>query len=144
MIKSIVACLWLALVVFSAVPTYASEEIQPVLPPESVSEGTITAGEVFLLTTKTYTRQETIVIDGTTIAVINLTATFSYDGNTVTVIAKEVTLSNTYNGWEYRQNMLTSNSGTVTLDAKLTKWLILNTNIHMSITCDKDGNISWT
>ena len=39
---------------------------------------------------------------------------------------------------------LTATRGTVTLDAKLTKWLVMNIDIDMTITCDKKGNISWT
>ena len=39
---------------------------------------------------------------------------------------------------------LTATRGTVTLDAKLTKWLVMNIDIDITITCDKKGNISWT
>lgn len=84
------------------------------------------------------------IYDGTTlVAVIVLEATFHYDGNSVSVASKSVTQSNTYDGWRYVQNSLTSSGGTVTLNAKLTKWIILNTSITMTLSCDEDGNISY-
>lgn len=92
----------------------------------------------------TYARTRTVKQNSATIAVIVLVATFRYDGNSVSVLSKSVTQSDTYDGWNYKQNSLTSSGGTVTLDAKLTKWLVMNIDIDMSITCDKNGNISWT
>lgn len=83
--------------------------------------------------------------DGDTlVAYIVLQATFAYDGSSVSVVSKSVTQSDTYDGWSYVQNSLTSSGGTVTLNAKLTKWIILNTSFTMTLSCDKDGNISYT
>ena len=76
------------------------------------------------------------------IARITLVAGFEYDGTTVTVTSKGVTETSTYEGWRYVQNSLTSSGGTVTLDAKLTKLLVLNIPFTISITCDANGNIS--
>lgn len=60
------------------------------------------------------------------------------------MVSKSVTQSDTYDGWSYVQNSLTSSGGTVTLNAKLTKWIILNTSFTMTLSCDEDGNISYT
>lgn len=95
-------------------------------------------------TDKTATRRMTISQDGVTLGIIAFQATFRYDGSTVSVVSKAVTQTDTYEGWSYKQNSFTSSGGTVTLDAKLTKWLILNTSFTMTLTCDKNGNISYT
>lgn len=88
---------------------------------------------------------EQFFYDGDTlVAYIVLQATFVYDGSSVSVVSKSVTQSDTYDGWSYVQNSLTSSGGTVTLNAKLTKWIILNTSFTMTLSCDKDGNISYT
>lgn len=86
--------------------------------------------------TNTYRQAETVI------AVITITATFRYNGTTVSVVSKSVDQTDTYSGWSYKQNSFTSNGGTVTLDAKLTKLLFLNIPVTMTIVCDKDGNIT--
>lgn len=43
-----------------------------------------------------------------------------------------------------KQTSFTSSGGTVTLEGKLTKLLILNDPFTMTLTCDKNGNISAT
>ncbi len=55
-----------------------------------------------------------------------------------------MTNTDTYNGWSYIQDSLTSSGGTVTLNGKLTKWLILSNSFTMTLTCDANGNISYT
>lgn len=83
------------------------------------------------------------IYDGDTlIAVIAFEATFRYDGSTVSVVSKSVIQTDTYDGWSYSQTSFTSSGGTVSLTGKLSKWLILNTTFTMTLTCDKDGNIS--
>lgn len=91
---------------------------------------------------KTYNRTNTYMSGDTVIAVITLQATFYYDGTSVVVASKSVIQADTYDGWSFEQQSLTSSGGTVTLTGKLTKWLILNKSVDMSITCDKDGNIT--
>ena len=93
-------------------------------------------------TDKTYVRRSTFTRDGETIAVIAFNATYRYDGTAVSVISKSVTQTDTYNGWSFNQKSFTSSGGTVTLTGKLTKWLVLNTDISMAMTCDKNGNVS--
>ena len=95
-------------------------------------------------TDKTYTRRRTFEKNGTTVGIIAITALFRYDGNSVYVISKAVTQTDTYEGWNYKQNSFTSSGGTVTLDAKLTKLLVLNIPFTMTLTCDKNGNISYS
>lgn len=94
-------------------------------------------------TDATYTRRRTFDDDGTVIAVIAFRATFRYDGSTVSVVSKSVTQTDTYEGWSYTQNSFTSSGGTVTLSGKLSKLLIINSSFTMSMTCDKNGNISY-
>lgn len=77
-----------------------------------------------------------------TIAVITLTATFSYNGSTVSVVSKSISQCDTYNGWSFTQNSLSSSGGTATLTGRLTKFLSSPVNVNMSITCDKNGNIT--
>lgn len=95
-------------------------------------------------TSKGYTRTRTVQNDGVVIAKISIFGIFHYDGTTVSVASKEVTQADTYEGWSYKQNSFTSSGGTITLDAKLTKLLVLNIPISMTLSCDKDGNISYT
>ena len=88
------------------------------------------------------TKRSTFYDDSTIIAVIAITATFRYDGNTVSVISKSVSQCDTYEGWSYKQTSFTSSGGTVTLNAKLTKLLIFNEPIQLALSCDKNGNIT--
>lgn len=89
-------------------------------------------------------RTGTIRDGNTVIAVIAFEAVFRYDGSTVSVVSKSVTQTDTYAGWSYKQKSFTSSGGTVTLDAKLTKLLIFNNSFTMTLSCDKNGNISYT
>lgn len=95
-------------------------------------------------TDKSYSNTKTIKDGDTVVAIIAISATFRYDGSTVSVVSKGVTRSDTYDGWEYVQNSFTSSGGTVTLDAKITKWFIFNSSFTMTLSCDKNGNISYT
>lgn len=92
--------------------------------------------------TKAYTDKHTYSRNGEIIAEIWIDATFRYDGNTVSVVSKSISKCETYDGWSFKQSSFTSSGGTVTLTGKLTKLLVLNANINISLTCDKNGNIS--
>ena len=59
-------------------------------------------------------------------------------------MSKRVNQADTYEGWSYKQNSFTSSGGTITLDAKLTKLLVMNIPFTITLSCDKDGNISYT
>lgn len=148
--KLLTVCLSIMVIIASALPVCAAEAQQPIMSSETVLEdGIVMIDEVFEITTarsadKTYTRQRTFVQNGTTIGIIAITATFRYDSSTVSVVSKSVSQADTYDGWSYKQNSFTSSGGTVALDAKLTKLLILNIPVTMTLTCDKSGNISYT
>ena len=92
--------------------------------------------------TKTGQKTVTATRSGKTIAVITIQATFSYDGSSVSVVSKSVTQKTTYDGWSYSQQSFTSSGGTVTLNAKLTKLLVLTQPVTVKLTCDKNGNIT--
>lgn len=142
-------CLCLVFLLALSIPV-AANEITPVYSSvESLEDGIVVIDEVFEAsntrsTDKTYTRRRTFTREGTTIAVIAITATFRYDGTTVSVVSKSVSQADTYDGWSYQQNSFTSSGGTVTLSGKLAKLLILNSSFTMDLSCDKDGNISYT
>ena len=88
--------------------------------------------------TKTFYREDKLI------AVIAFTATFRYDGTSVSVVSKSITQTDTYNGWSYTQESFTSSSGTVTLTGKLKYLLIFSsTTFTMDLTCDANGNISY-
>lgn len=91
---------------------------------------------------KTATRTKEIRENGILIGAITLFGEFRYDGTSVSVLYTAVTRTDTYEGWSYRQNSLTSSGGTITLDAKLTKLLFLNIPFTITLTCDANGNIS--
>lgn len=93
-------------------------------------------------TDKSATCSQTFKDGSTVIAVISIRGTFRYDGSTVSVVSKSVTQTTTYNGWSYSQTSFTSSGGTITLSGKLTRLFSLNVPVNMSLTCDKDGNIS--
>ena len=132
-----------------ATPALASEDVQVISSEEIVLENGITVTDEIIQvsqnrsTDKTYTRRRTFDKDGTVIAIIAFTVTYRYDGTTVSVVAKAVTQTDTYDGWSYTQQSFTSSGGTVTLSGKLSKLLIFNNTFSMSMTCDKNGNISY-
>lgn len=95
-------------------------------------------------TTKGYTRTKTIRYEEVIVGKIAVYGSFKYDGTTVSVVSKRVNQADTYEGWSYKQNSFTSSGGTITLDAKLTKLLVMNIPFTITLSCDKDGNISYT
>ena len=131
-------------------PAYATENSQVIYVNETTLENgltiitEITENGVPRSTDKAYSNTKTIKDGDTIVAIIQISATFRYDGSSVSVIAKGVTRADTYDGWSYVQNSFTSSGGTVTLDAKITKWLIFNTPFTMTLSCDKNGNISYS
>lgn len=131
-----------------SLPTYATEQAEVIYSEEIILEDGITIKDEIIVYSQarssniTATRQKTLTRDDTVIGIIAFKATFRYDGNTVSVVSKSVTQTDTYDGWSYTQNSFTSSGGTVTLEGKLTKWLILNTSFTMSLTCDKNGTLS--
>lgn len=137
-----------ALMAMMCLPANAQEPTQPKQTNITVLENGYAISEEIIVcpntrsTDYTATKKATITKSGTTIAVVAVTATFRYDGVTVSVISKSVSQKDTYDGWNYSQTSLISSGGTVTLNYKLTKWLILSNSYTMTLTCDKNGNLS--
>ncbi len=95
--------------------------------------------------TKTATRTKSIYSSSDVLlAIISFKATFQYDGNSVSVLSKTVTQTDTYNGWSYSQTSFSSSGGTVILEGKLTKMIIFVKQFTMTLTCDVNGNISYS
>ena len=141
-------CSVLAIILSLAVPAFASEQETLVSQEVIVLEDGITITDelyeisVARSSNKEYVRQKTIKSNGTTIGIIAIKGKFSYNGTTVSVVSKSVTQTDTYNGWSYKQNSFTSSGGTITLDAKLTKLLVPSVDFTITLSCDKNGNIS--
>lgn len=93
---------------------------------------------------KTYI-QSWRISDGSSgvIADIAITATYHCDGRSVYVVSKTVSRADTYYGWSFTQNYLVAGGGTVTLSATLTKGG-KTMPVTLKMTCDKDGNISYS
>lgn len=93
---------------------------------------------------KTYI-QSWRISDGSSgvIADIAITATYHCDGRSVYVVSKTVSRADTYYGWSFTQNYLVAGGGTVTLSATLTKGG-KTMPVTLNMTCDKDGNISYS
>lgn len=94
--------------------------------------------------TKNYEHSKTYVRNGITIGVVSIYGSFRYDGSSVSVLSKRVTQTDTYDGWNYSQTSFSSSGGTITLSAKLTKPLNSSIPITMTLSCDANGNISYT
>ena len=94
--------------------------------------------------TKDYTWKRTYYYSSDKIAEIAVWGEFSYNGSTVSVVDKEVTQATTYNGWSFSQSSFTSSGGTIALSGKLTKFLSTSVSVSMTLSCDKNGNISYT
>lgn len=137
-----------ALLAAVILPAYATEQNEVIHVEEiTLEDGTIVKDEIVVTsnarsTDKTATRKRTFTKDDTVIGIIAFKATFRYDGSTVYVVSKSVTQTDTYDGYSYTQNSFTSSGGTVTLEGKLTKLLFITTSFSMSLTCDKNGNLS--
>ena len=141
-------CISIILLISAAMPVSASEQGDLILHRETVLDnGIICIEEVTVYSNarasqKQAVKSSTFKRDDTTIAIIAYEAVFQYDGSTVSVVSKSVTQVDTYDGWSFKQTSFTSSGGTVTLTGKLTKLLILNTSVNLTLTCDKNGNLS--
>lgn len=142
--------LTLCLVLFASVfcPVYATEQTGVIHSELTELEDDITVLDEIIVTSslrassKTATRRKTITKGDTVIGIIAFQATFRYDGSSVSVTSKSVTQTDTYDGYSYQQTSFTSSGGTVTLEGKMSKLLVLNIPFTMSLTCDKNGNLS--
>lgn len=143
------SCCLILIIAFS-VPVFASEQQNLIsYQVTELEDGIVVICELFQddptgSSNAGYTWRKTIKSNGTTIGIVAIHGTFAYDGSTVSVVSKSVTQTDTYDGWSYKQNSFTSSGGTITLDGKLTKLLFVSVPFTMTLTCDKDGNISYT
>lgn len=142
--------LMMLLLIITAMPVQASEVKNTIHHSETLlGTGLTVIDEVIVYShtrssTQSYERSKTFVKDGVTIAVIAIRGSFRYDGTSVSVIFQSVTRSDTYDGWSYSQKSFSSDNGTITLNGKLTKTLVPSISFTMTLSCDKDGNISYT
>lgn len=143
-------CSCAILLVSIVFPASAAEQPQEEYGAERILENGLTVIDEITVypqsrsTDKRAERKRTLKDGETVIGIIAFEAVFRYDGSTVSVVSKTVTQTDTYAGWSYKQKSFTSSGGTVTLDAKLTKLLIFNNSFTMTLSCDKNGNISYT
>lgn len=93
-------------------------------------------------TTEKTVRKNFEITDGSdVIADITIRGTFEYNGSDVKVVLKEIVQCNTYHGWKFSQTGFSSSGGTITLSGKLSK-VLSSKNISLSLSCDKNGNVS--
>ena len=149
--KILIAMLCTLLLIFSTQPCFALETDDGCVVyshTETLADGITLVREIILIDsqsrsmTKAYTDKHTYSHNGEVIAEIWIDATFRYDTQTVSVVSKSVSKCDTYDGWSFKQSSFTSSGGTVSLTGKLTKLLVLNANVNISLSCDKNGNIS--
>lgn len=148
-VLSLILCM-VSLLVF-AVPAFAAEQ----------TEGNVVYRDAFTLedgftvvreivdvsfarsAEKTFAQNWKIKNGSTVVANIEITATYHCDGRSVYVVSKTVSRADTYYGWSYTQNYLIAGGGTVTLSATLTKGG-KTMPVTLKMTCDKNGNISYS
>lgn len=145
--KTLSLMLCIILLAAMMIPAHAAGQEEVIYSEEIVLEdGTVMKDEIVVshsrASGKTATRRKTFTRADVLIAEIAFQATFIYDGSTVYVSSKSVTQTSTYDGWNYKQTSFVSSGGTVTLTGKLTKLLVVNVPVSMSLTCDKNGNLS--
>lgn len=105
---------------------------------------TITVSDGFsrIAGTKTGSRTKTYTYYDKLIAEIAITATFTYNGVLAGVTSMSISKCETYDGWKFQQTSFAPSGGTLSLTGKLTKLFFPNVDVNISLTCDKNGNIS--
>jgi len=91
-----------------------------------------------------YTLRRTFTRGGAEIAKIAVRGVFRYDGDSVSVVSTEALQADAYDGWRYSQDVHASSGGTIVLGGKLDKPLVGSIPFTMTLSCDKDGNVSYT
>ncbi len=148
--RFISVCLCLALFFVLLLPVQAAEESRSTVisQKEYILDNGLTVIEE--ITERTYARsstkygeKRTVIKDGdATIAIVIISGQFGYDKTSAWVISKNQVQVDTNDGWSYQQQSYTSSGATITLTFKLIKLLIANGPYSLSLTCDKDGNLS--
>ena len=148
-VLSLILCMVFLLVL--AVPAFAAERTEGnvVYRDEfTLEDGFTVAREIVDVSfarsaEKTFVQNWKIKNGSTVVANIEITATYYCDGRSVYVVSKTVSRADTYYGWSFTQNYLIAGGGTVTLSATLTKGG-KTMPVTLNMTCDKDGNISYS
>lgn len=148
-VLSLILCMVFLLVL--AVPAFAAERTEGnvVYRDEfTLEDGFTVAREIVDVSfarsaEKTFAQNWKIKNGSTVVANIEITATYYCDGRSVYVVSKTVSRADTYYGWSFTQNYLIAGGGTVTLNGKLTKGT-RTIPLNLTMTCDKDGNISYS
>lgn len=94
----------------------------------------------FRASSRTASKSQNIKYDGSTIAKVTLTATFRYDGSSVSVTDTDSSHT-TYDGWSYKNEDILTYGGTAKLSAKLTKLNYSDIPFNIAMTCAADGTI---
>lgn len=153
LLKKIYSIVCACALIFSlAIPVFAvdASDNQTVLSTQQfVTDDGITITQELIIqpqTRATYSTtaslKSTFTRSGATIAIIAITGTFKYTGTSVSVTSKSVSQKDTYNGWSFNQSSFTSSGGTIKLTGKLTKLLLSSTSFTMTLSCDKNGNLT--
>ena len=142
-VLSLILCMVFLLVL--AVPAFAAERTEGNV---VYRDGFTVAREIVDVSfarsaEKTFAQNWKIKNGSTVVANIEITATYYCDGRSVYVVSKTVSRADTYYGWSFTQNYLIAGGGTVTLSATLTKGG-KTMPVTLKMTCDKDGNISYS
>lgn len=95
----------------------------------------------FRASSRTASKSQNIKYDGSTIAKVTLTATFRYDGSSVSVTDTDSSHT-TYDGWSYKNEDILTYGGTAKLSAKLTKLNYSDIPFNIAMICTADGTIS--
>lgn len=148
--KKIIALLTCLVVITGCIfPCSAAENSEVIYYAEETLDNGITVVDVITVSQisaramlRDADRSKTYRDGDTVIAEIAVTGTFRYDGTTVSVVSKSISKCETYDGWSFKQSSFTSSGGTITLTGTLNKLIFLNADVNISLTCDKNGNIS--
>lgn len=129
----------LCILLVAGFPIHASCEE----PADSITftETTIHINQEQRASTKTVERTKTYKNGTDVIGIIAVTATFQYNGLSVSVVSKSISQSQTYNGWTFRQTSFTGNGSNVLLRGTLSHPLYSDVAVSISLACDPDGNI---
>lgn len=95
----------------------------------------------FRASSRTASKSQNIKYDGSTIAKVTLTATFRYDGSSVSVTDTDSSHT-TYDGWTYKNEDILTYGGTAKLSAKLSKLNCSDIPFNIAMICTADGTIS--
>lgn len=90
---------------------------------------------------RTASKTKSFKLDETVIATVTFTATFQYDGSSVSVSNTDSSY-HTYDGWSYKNESISKSGGTAKLSAKLTHSAESPISVSISIKCTADGTIS--